>query len=139
MRAETAEFDEERTQLIEMITYQLGTLEESQAGIQRLREIDKWFDASDRMYYLELSVKSWQLEEEIKAALTEPPSRELLVDWLKNAIDEELSEAERGAYLNLVKKNVPNPALTDLIYYSDTEQAPEEILEIALNYKPALL
>ncbi|MGG3919907.1 hypothetical protein ABEV44_10635 [Parageobacillus thermoglucosidasius] len=45
-------------------------------------------------------------------------------------IDEEVSE-----YIDILEKNVPHPAPSDLIFWNDEELSPEEIVEIALNYK----
>jgi hypothetical protein len=136
MREGLDEQDEERQRLIERIRSGEGTVEEAEGWVRRLREITWWFDSSDRFYYIALGVESRRIEEAIETTLTAPPTRQLLVEWLRKAKDAELPEAEQDAYLNLVVKNVPHPALTDLIYYSDTDYTPEEIIEIALNYQP---
>ena len=39
--------------------------------------------------------------------------------------------------LNILKKNVPDPAVSDLIYWDDL--SPEEIIDKALSYKPIQL
>jgi hypothetical protein len=73
-----------------------------------------------------------------------PPQKRLakselirLVDDIMNArfaTDEDLNEA-----LEIFKANVPHPQASDLIFYSEREMTPEEIVNIALAYKPIQL
>lgn len=44
--------------------------------------------------------------------------------------DEKVSE-----YLDLLEKNVPYPAPSDLIFWSNEDYTAEQVVKIALNYK----
>lgn len=44
--------------------------------------------------------------------------------------DETLSE-----YIDMLEKNVPHPAPSDLIFWSEEDYSAEQIVDIALNYK----
>jgi hypothetical protein len=46
------------------------------------------------------------------------------------------TEDEQKEWLRLVEANVPHPAVSDLIYYSDVALSAEEIVELVLNYSP---
>lgn len=37
--------------------------------------------------------------------------------------------------IDLLERNVPHPAPSDLIFWNDVELSPEEVVEIALAYK----
>ncbi len=41
--------------------------------------------------------------------------------------------------LNQLERSVPDPNVSDLIYYSDPELTPEQVVEAALRYKPFAL
>ena len=47
------------------------------------------------------------------------------------------TEEEINELIDTLEKNVPHPAVTDLIYYEDLTA--EEIVEKALSYKPLQL
>ena len=49
------------------------------------------------------------------------------------------SEQEHDDLLALLKANVLDPHVSDLIYYHQPELTPEEIIEKALAYKPIQL
>ncbi|MBR6500345.1 MAG: hypothetical protein IKT25_02430 [Firmicutes bacterium] len=49
-----------------------------------------------------------------------------------NGTEEEIDEM-----INILKRNVLMPGVTDLIYFDD--KTPEEIVEIALSYQPISL
>lgn len=49
-----------------------------------------------------------------------------------NGTEEEIDEM-----INILKRNVLMPEVTDLIYFDD--KTPEEIVEIALSYQPTSL
>lgn len=60
-----------------------------------------------------------------------------LVDRIMNA--EYSSEEERDGWIELLEKNVLYPEVSDLIFYSDKEMTPEEVVEAALAYRPIIL
>lgn len=47
------------------------------------------------------------------------------------------TEEEENRLLSLLEKNVPHPNVSDLIYWEDL--TPEEVVDIALSYKPIQL
>ena len=49
------------------------------------------------------------------------------------------SELEIDAWLDEFQANVPHPAVTDLIYYGEGERTAEEIVGLALGYRPVPL
>ncbi|AEH46516.1 MULTISPECIES: bacteriocin immunity protein [Parageobacillus] len=62
-------------------------------------------------------------------------SKEELIELVKKICDPKLSDEEVSEYIDILEKNVPHPAPSDLIFWNDEELSPEEIVEIALNYK----
>ena len=64
-------------------------------------------------------------------------TREQLVDLVRRIQHAEGSEEERNDMLNTLIDNVPDPNVSDLIYYEDL--TPEEVVDRALRYKPILL
>lgn len=49
------------------------------------------------------------------------------------------SEAEVDAMLDLLRKNVPDPNVSDLIYSAEPELTAEQVVGTALEYKPFAL
>jgi hypothetical protein len=47
-----------------------------------------------------------------------------------------LSGKESGELMRLLERNVVHPEVSDLIFWNDTELTAEEIVEMALSYKP---
>lgn len=65
-------------------------------------------------------------------------SRRELIQLVEQILDvEKYSEEQLNGMLDLLHRNVPHPAVSDLIYYDDL--SPEEIIDKALNYKPIQL
>ncbi|ASB52069.1 MULTISPECIES: bacteriocin immunity protein [Bacillus] len=62
-------------------------------------------------------------------------SKEELVSLVKKIMNPELEDEVIGKYIDLLEENVPHPAPSDLIFWSDEEYTAEQIVEIALNYK----
>lgn len=60
-----------------------------------------------------------------------------LVSKLMNA--DYASEEERNILIDLLENNVLHPEVTDLIFYPDKEMTPEEVVELALVYRPIIL
>ena len=61
--------------------------------------------------------------------------KEELVSLVKKIMNPELEDEVIGKYIDLLEENVPHPAPSDLIFWSDEEYTAEQIVEIALNYK----
>ena len=65
-------------------------------------------------------------------------TRAELIDLVKEIIAaENKTEKEIDELLNVLMKNVPDPAVSDLIYWNNL--SPEEIIDKALSYKPIQL
>jgi hypothetical protein len=65
-------------------------------------------------------------------------TRKELIQLVEQILDvEKYSEDQLDEMLELLDRNVPHPAVTDLIYYDDL--SPEEIIDKALDYKPVQL
>lgn len=62
-------------------------------------------------------------------------SKEELVLLVKKIMNPELEDEVIGKYIDLLEENVPHPAPSDLIFWSEEEYTAEQIVEIALNYK----
>jgi hypothetical protein len=65
--------------------------------------------------------------------------RKLLIELLEKAIDPTTSDVELGEVLSQIDAYVPHPAVVDLIFHHEPELSVEEILEVALSYKPIIL
>lgn len=60
----------------------------------------------------------------------------LLIARLMNG---EGTEQEADEMISVLKQHVPDPHVSDLIFWSDEEYTPEEIYEKAMSYKPIQL
>jgi hypothetical protein len=60
--------------------------------------------------------------------------REEMVELVRKIKNCEGSEKELDDMIELLEKNVIYPEISDLIYFDD--KTPEEIIDIALEYKP---
>ena len=63
-------------------------------------------------------------------------TREELTNLVNKIVECEGSEEEIDEMIEIVKRNVPHPEISDLIYWNEEELTPEQILDKALNYKP---
>ena len=66
-------------------------------------------------------------------------TREELINLVNRIVDCEGSEEEIDEMIEVVKRNVPHPEISDLIYWNDEELTPEQIVDKALEYKPIQL
>ncbi len=65
-------------------------------------------------------------------------TREELIELVKSITTvENKTEKEIDELLDVLKRNVPDPEVSDLIYYD--ELTPEQIVDKALSYKPIQL
>jgi len=65
-------------------------------------------------------------------------SREELIKLVEKIINCEGTEEEIDDMIHLLEKNVPHPEVNDLVFWGD-DKTPEEIVDIALDYKPIIL
>lgn len=49
------------------------------------------------------------------------------------------SEADHDTLIDLLERNVPHPAVTDLIYYNEPSLTAGEVVDKALAYRPIAL
>lgn len=66
-------------------------------------------------------------------------NRDDLVSLVTAIMEARGSEQEVDEMLNQLERSVPDPNVSDLIYYSDPELTPEQVVEAALRYKPFAL
>ena len=66
-------------------------------------------------------------------------TREELINLVNKIIECEGTEEEIDEMIEVVERNVPHPEVSDLIYWNDEELTPEQIVDIALDYKPIQL
>ena len=62
-------------------------------------------------------------------------TREELINLVNKIVECEGSEEEIDEMIDMVKKNVPYPDISDLIYWNEEELTPEQIVDKALEYK----
>lgn len=61
-------------------------------------------------------------------------SKTELIELVKKMYDPELSDEKISEYIDILEKNVPHPAPSDLIFWNDEDLSPEEVVERALAY-----
>ena len=66
-------------------------------------------------------------------------NKDELINLVQRIINVEGTEKELDQMMDELEKNVPHPEVSDLIYWSKKELKAEEIVEIALAYKPIQL
>jgi hypothetical protein len=66
-------------------------------------------------------------------------SRQQLIDLVGRLLRAEGSETQQNEWLGLFERSVPHPNASDLIYYPEVELTAEEIVDVALGYKPVIL
>ena len=66
-------------------------------------------------------------------------TREELINLVNRIVECEGSEEEIDEMIEVGKRNVPHPEISDLIYWNDEELTPEQIVDKALEYKPIQL
>lgn len=71
--------------------------------------------------------------------MTTKLNKEELIELVKKIINSEGSEEEINNWIDILEQNVPDPEISDLIFYPEKEMTPEEIIEKALSYKPIQL
>jgi Colicin immunity protein / pyocin immunity protein len=66
-------------------------------------------------------------------------NRSELIILVRKIAECEGNEEEINEWLAILKEHVSHPSVSDLIFYSEKELSPEEIVDEALAYKPYLL
>jgi hypothetical protein len=129
--------DEDRIrEAVERISQGKGALEELDERLALLKRKVPNFQSSNLMLSLERIVLAKHKAREIAASLGEKLSREQLVELTRKVCAHEGNEIELDACLELVERNVPHPAVSDLIFWNDEHLTPEQIVDRALGYEP---
>ncbi|WP_242220622.1 bacteriocin immunity protein [Bacillus cereus group sp. BfR-BA-01380] len=58
-----------------------------------------------------------------------------LIELVEQICNSKLPDELGSKYIDILEANVPHPAPSDLIFWDFRDLTPEEIVEIALNYK----
>jgi hypothetical protein len=66
-------------------------------------------------------------------------SKQELVSVVQKLLDAAGTEEELDALLRLLERNVPHPEVSDLIYFPKVAMTADEIIEVALSYRPIQL
>ncbi|MBJ8030331.1 bacteriocin immunity protein [Bacillus cereus group sp. N21] len=66
-------------------------------------------------------------------------TRAELISLVSKLVECEGTEKEIDEMIEVVERNVPHPEVSDLLYWNDEELTPEQIVDIALAYKPIQL
>ncbi|MEC2310499.1 MULTISPECIES: hypothetical protein [Bacillus subtilis group] len=62
------------------------------------------------------------------------PTKVELISLVKKLMNPTLDDERVNEYLALLEKNVPHPAPSDLIFWSNEDYTAEQVVRIALNY-----
>lgn len=63
-------------------------------------------------------------------------TKDQLIELVRKIKNCEGTEEEIDEWQLLLQRNVPDPEVSDLIFYSDEDLSPEEIVGRAMNYRP---
>ena len=66
------------------------------------------------------------------------PTREHLIGLVRLIIAGDESEDQVNEWIGVLEQNVPDPNVSDLIYYPNEPMTPEEIVDKALAYNAQL-
>lgn len=66
-------------------------------------------------------------------------TREELIKLVKKMCNGEGSDDEISEWIELLEQNVPDPNVSDLIFWNNEGLTPEQIVDRAMNYKPIVL
>lgn len=65
-----------------------------------------------------------------------PLRKDEVISLITKIMNSEGTETEIDEMISELKRNVPDPHVTNLIFWSEEEYSPEEIYEKAMSYKP---
>ncbi len=68
--------------------------------------------------------------------MTDKLNKEQLIKLVEEIVNPKLNDDEINEKIELLEKNVPHPAPSDLIFWDEEDLTPKEIVEKALNYRP---
>ncbi|WP_369899896.1 bacteriocin immunity protein [Bacillus manliponensis] len=67
--------------------------------------------------------------------MTKKLTKQEVLELVKNIYALNMTEEEMSEAVDILEANVPHPAAGDLIFWDFRDLTPEEIVEIAWNYK----
>lgn len=71
--------------------------------------------------------------------MMEKLTRGQLIDLVRKIMNSEGTEEQIDEWEKELRRNVPHPDVSGLIFYPQVPMTPEEIVEVALGYKPIQL
>jgi hypothetical protein len=131
--------DIERRELLNRLERGEGTTEEAERWVARLKEIDPLFHSSDYMLGLERRVRARRILDQLTTEMGDTPTRGQLVGLVVKLRRAAGTEEENDAWLELIKRNVPDPEVVDLIFHSEEDLTAEEVIARAFAYRPIIL
>jgi Colicin immunity protein / pyocin immunity protein len=66
-------------------------------------------------------------------------NKEQAIELVEKIINCVGAEAEIDEWIDTLRKNVPHPHISDLIFHPDRERTPAEIIDLAFAYQPIIL
>lgn len=66
-------------------------------------------------------------------------TRDELIELVNKIMEVKGTEEEIDEWLSMVKRNVPHPNVSDLIFWDERELTSIEIVDEALSYKPIII
>ncbi len=66
-------------------------------------------------------------------------TREELIKLVERMCNGEGSDDEIGEWIEILERNVPDPNVSDLVYWNNEGLTPEQIIDRAMSYKPIIL
>jgi hypothetical protein len=106
---------------------------------------EQWLNALEKLgsdteeLGLRQTVKTYRKLQELTSQSGNNLSREQMIELVEKIQQADGTQEEIDVWQLLVERNVPYPALSDLIYGSAEDLSAEEIVDRALAYKPILL
>jgi len=67
------------------------------------------------------------------------PSKEELIELVRKIQNQQGTEAECIAWMKIVEMHVPDPYVSDLMFFSQPSLSPEEVVERAFEFQATLL
>ncbi|MBU4643126.1 bacteriocin immunity protein [Bacillus toyonensis] len=67
--------------------------------------------------------------------MTQKLTKNEVLELVKKIYELDMTEEEVSAAVDVFEENVPYPAAGDLIFWDSRDLTPEEVVEIAWNYK----
>ncbi len=141
---EQEEGQDEVKYLTNKLTQGEGSLEEQEQWLERLKEIDPFFDGSDFKLQTETHIRGRRLAFEMSKEFGGKLTRDQVVRLIAKIKEHSGTDVETSAWHQLLQQNVPHPEVDGLIYWPQNyglseDPTAEEIAEAAFSYEPILV